>query len=136
LRKKPWILIRTKRIRIRNTGFYVTESYNRRRGIFSNLSAREARKCGIPIFAEKDPAPSPVLHPLRLMDLCSGACGLSNGLEQAGVARACWAVKNFPSGSDRVAEPCHFSAAPEPSIFFTAPEPAPAPTDIASVFKN
>ncbi len=68
------------------------------------------------------------------MDLCSGACGLSNGLEQAGVARACWAVKNFPSGSDRVAEPCHFSAAPEPSIFFTAPEPepAPAPTYIAS----
>jgi len=32
----------------------------------------------------------------------------------------------------RVAEPCHFSAAPalEPSIFFTAP--APAPTYIAS----
>ena len=28
----------------------------------------------------------------------------------------------------RVAEPCHFSAAPEPSIFFTAP----APTYIAS----
>ena len=38
----------------------------------------------------------------------------------------------------RVAEPCHFSAAPapEPSIFFTVPapepEPAPAPTYIAS----
>jgi len=35
-------------------------------------------------------------------------------------------------GASRVAEPCHFEAAPapapEPPIFFTAPEPAPAPT--------
>jgi hypothetical protein len=36
-------------------------------------------------------------------------------------------------GASRVAEPCHFEAAPapapapEPPIFFTAPEPAPAP---------
>jgi len=64
------------------------------------MSAREARKCGISIFAEKDPAPSPVLHPLRLMDLCSGAGGLSNRLEQAGVARACWAVENCPSAAE------------------------------------
>ena len=34
------------------------------------------------------------------MDLCSGAGGLSNRLEQAAVARACWAVKNCPSAAE------------------------------------
>jgi site-specific DNA-cytosine methylase len=30
----------------------------------------------------------------RLMDLCSGAGGLSSGLEAAGVATACWAIES------------------------------------------
>lgn len=82
--------------------FYVSEIYERRYKRFRRLTEEEVASLAIPLFSERAsiPQPASLSQPLRMMDLCSGAGGLSNGLEMSGVATARWAIETWADAAE------------------------------------